>query len=143
MTTTEPPPKRTRRPIWQLLLAALVPAAIVVAALYFMLVTKPEQENIEAAHKTALQYSGLNRPTTTKLDPRFADADNDPVADTPTDGSKQLDPPTLAFCYISVAPDPEDPKPDAYQIAFAEFVQHLSKMTGKNVEYKKFGSAND
>jgi phosphonate transport system substrate-binding protein len=143
MTTTEPPPKRIRRPIWQLLLAALVPAAIIVAALYFMWVKKPEQENLEAAHKVALQFSGLNRPVTNKLDARFTDADNDLLADTPTDAGKLLDPPTLTFCYISVAQDPDELKPDAYQAAFAEFVQHLSKMTGKTVEYKTFPTAND
>jgi phosphonate transport system substrate-binding protein len=143
MTTTESPQKQVRRPIWQLFVAAVVPAAIVAAVLYFLWVHKPQEEGRETAHKLALQTSGLGRPTSNKLDARFTDADGDLIADAPTDPSKLLDPPSLVFCYISVAQDPDEPKPDEYKPAFVEFVQHLSKMTGKTVEYQSFASVND
>jgi phosphonate transport system substrate-binding protein len=143
MTVTEPPNKRIRSPIWQLLVAAIVPAAVVAAVLYFMWVRKPQEQGIESARRIALQTSGLARPTANKLDARFTDADGDLVADPPTDPAAFLDPPTLVFCYISIAQDPDDPQPDPYAAAFAEFVQHLSKLTGKHVEYKTFPSVND
>jgi phosphonate transport system substrate-binding protein len=141
MTMPEPPNRRIRSPIWQLLVAAVVPAAVVAAVLYLLWVQKPRNEGQASAHRIALQTSGLNRPTSNKLDARYTDADGDLLADPVANAP--LDPQVLACCYISVAQDLDDPKPDAYKPAFAEFVQHLSKVTGRNVEYVTFSSVND
>ncbi len=62
------------------------------------------------------------------LDDRYCDADGDLVADIPTDASKLVDPDTLIFTYTPV----EDPS--VYVSVWGEFMDHMSKVTGKNVE---------
>ncbi|MFG1360160.1 MULTISPECIES: phosphate/phosphite/phosphonate ABC transporter substrate-binding protein [Xanthobacter] len=64
-----------------------------------------------------------------KLDPRFSDANGDMVADTPSDPAKQIDPDTLIFAYTPV----EDPA--VYAKVWAEFIDHLAKVTGKKVQF--------
>ncbi|HEY7089924.1 MAG TPA: phosphate/phosphite/phosphonate ABC transporter substrate-binding protein [Tepidisphaeraceae bacterium] len=136
-------PKRVRAPIWQLIVAGVVPAAAVVAVLWFIWYQKPLQEGKEFASRVMLQTSGLTRPTVNKLDSRFTDADGDFVADAPADAKDQVDPPTLVFSYVAITQDPDNPTTDPYKAAFAEFVQHVSKVTGKPVEYHSFTSLND
>lgn len=63
------------------------------------------------------------------LDKRYCDRDGDLVADTPTDPSKLLDPDTLVFSYTPV----EDPS--VYENVFVEFMDYLSKKTGKKVKW--------
>lgn len=64
-----------------------------------------------------------------KLDPRFTDTNGDMVADVPSDPAKQLDPDTLIFAYTPV----EDPA--VYAKVWAEFLDHLAKVTGKKVQF--------
>ncbi|MFG1283640.1 phosphate/phosphite/phosphonate ABC transporter substrate-binding protein [Xanthobacter autotrophicus] len=64
-----------------------------------------------------------------KLDPRFTDTNGDMVADAPSDPAKQLDPDTLIFAYTPV----EDPA--VYAKVWAEFLDHLAKVTGKKVQF--------
>jgi len=68
-------------------------------------------------------------PNRGTLDQRYCDADNDLLADTPTDVSKQKNPDTLIFSYTPV----EDPS--VYENVFADFLAHLSKVTGKKVKW--------
>lgn len=63
------------------------------------------------------------------LDARYADADGDLVADTPTDPAALIDPDTLIFAYTPV----EDPS--VYVDVWQEFLDHLSDTTGKPVEF--------
>jgi phosphonate transport system substrate-binding protein len=63
------------------------------------------------------------------LDERFKDADNDMVADTPSDPKLLVDPPTLIFAYTPV----EDPA--VYAKVWQEFLDHLAKTTGKKVQF--------
>jgi phosphonate transport system substrate-binding protein len=63
------------------------------------------------------------------LDARYCDANRDLLADTPTDASKQKDPDTLVFSYTPV----EDPA--VYENVFADFLTHLSKVTGKRIRW--------
>lgn len=63
------------------------------------------------------------------LDERFCDADGDLVADTPTDAAQLVDPDTLIFAYTPV----EDPA--VYRQAWADFVDHMSEATGKEVVF--------
>ncbi|MDO5612681.1 MAG: phosphate/phosphite/phosphonate ABC transporter substrate-binding protein [Paracoccus sp. (in: a-proteobacteria)] len=63
------------------------------------------------------------------LDARFTDADGDMVADIPSDPAQQVDPATLIFAYTPV----EDPA--VYVDVWKEFLDHLSEVTGKPVEF--------
>ncbi len=59
----------------------------------------------------------------------LVDADGDLVADTPTESSDWVDPATLIFAYTPV----EDP--EVYRGVWAEFLDHLSSVTGKSVQF--------
>jgi len=63
------------------------------------------------------------------LDVRYCDADGDLVADTPTDPSQLVDPDTLIFAYTPV----EDPA--VYRTAWADFIDHMKEVTGKEVMF--------
>jgi phosphonate transport system substrate-binding protein len=63
------------------------------------------------------------------LDERFCDADGDLVADTPTDPAQLVDPDTLIFAYTPV----EDPA--VYRQAWADFIDYMSEVTGKEVVF--------
>ncbi|WP_028575477.1 phosphate/phosphite/phosphonate ABC transporter substrate-binding protein [Desulfonatronovibrio hydrogenovorans] len=63
------------------------------------------------------------------LDPMFCDEDMDLVADSPADPGKWKDPSTLIFTYTPV----EDPA--VYRDLFTDFLDYLSKATGKRVTY--------
>jgi phosphonate transport system substrate-binding protein len=63
------------------------------------------------------------------MDPRFKDADGDLVADPPSNPADFVDPPVLVFSYTPV----EDPA--VYAKVWEEFVQHLTKVTGKRVQF--------
>jgi phosphonate transport system substrate-binding protein len=63
------------------------------------------------------------------LDSRYTDSNGDLTADTPTDVSKQIDPSTLIFAYTPV----EDPA--VYADVWSEFIDHMSKVTGKKVQF--------
>jgi phosphonate transport system substrate-binding protein len=67
--------------------------------------------------------------STHAMDPRFKDADGDLVADTPTKASELVDPSTLVFAYTPV----EDPA--VYAKVWEPFLEHLSKTTGKRVQF--------
>jgi len=64
-----------------------------------------------------------------QLDSRYQDEDGDMIADIPTDSSKQVDPSTLIFAYTPV----EDPA--VYAEVWQEFLDHLTEVTGKRVQF--------
>jgi len=63
------------------------------------------------------------------LDVRFCDEDGDLVADQPKDPKAWQNPATLVFSYTPV----EDPA--VYENVFADFMEHLAKVTGKRVRW--------
>ncbi len=140
VTELRPPPPTARRkrtsPVL-LLLAALVPVAIVAAVLWFQWVQRTRADAKQTSHANARRLLGLEKQARNALDPRFADANGDLVADAPTDPAQFVDPPTLYFSYVAVE-DPTD-----YQNAFADFVAYLAKVTGKKVEYLPVTTTND
>jgi phosphonate transport system substrate-binding protein len=75
---------------------------------------------------TALMAAPLSAFT---LDSRYTDADGDLIADIPTDPSQLVDPATLIFAYTPV----EDPA--VYAEVWAGFLDHMSEVTGKPVEF--------
>ena len=64
-----------------------------------------------------------------KLDPRYADADGDLVADVPEDPADRIDPSTLIFAYTPV----EDPA--VYAEVWQGFLDHMAELTGKKVQF--------
>jgi len=63
------------------------------------------------------------------LDSRYTDSDGDLIADIPSDPADQVDPGTLIFAYTPV----EDPA--VYAEAWSDFLDHLSEVTGKKVQF--------
>ena len=63
------------------------------------------------------------------LDVLYCDANGDLVADTPTDPAQLNDPDTLVFAYTPV----EDPA--VYADIWEPFIEHLSEVTGKDVQF--------
>ncbi len=63
------------------------------------------------------------------MDKRFCDEDGDLVPDAPKDPAQWVNPDTLIFAYTPV----EDPS--VYRVAWADFLAHMEKVTGKKVEF--------
>jgi len=63
------------------------------------------------------------------LDQQYCDRDHDLIADLPVDPKDWVDPDTLIFAYTPV----EDPS--VYEKAWADFLAHMEKMTGKKVVF--------
>lgn len=70
-----------------------------------------------------------------QIDTLYCDADNDLVADTPTDAAKLKDPTTLIFAYSAVE------APQVYMKAFQPLMDALTQCTGKKVTYFPANSA--
>ncbi|WP_447894929.1 phosphate/phosphite/phosphonate ABC transporter substrate-binding protein [Vreelandella sp. GE22] len=66
---------------------------------------------------------------TADLSSRYTDNDGDMVADVPEDAAEWVNPDTLVFAYTPV----EDPA--VYAEVWADFLDHLSEATGKNVQF--------
>ena len=64
-----------------------------------------------------------------QLDSRYQDNDGDLIADIPADKADQVDPSTLIFAYTPV----EDPA--VYVDVWKGFLDHLSEVTGKRVQF--------
>jgi len=68
-------------------------------------------------------------PNRGQLDTAYCDANNDLVADTPSDPSRLKDPATLIFAYSPVE------NPAVYQTVYQPFMDYLSSCTAKKVVY--------
>ena len=86
---------------------------------------------------TIVKVVGLDKPVVNRLDARFADTDNDLVADAPADAADRLDPSTLTFSFIATS------DPSRYREVWAAFVDHLARTTGRSVEYLLIESSDE
>jgi phosphonate transport system substrate-binding protein len=119
-------------------LLVLIAAAVGWKAARMIQVEKPLEENKSENGKVQLSLTGSDvNGTTTTLASNFTDADGDMLADTPTDPAKLIDPPTLVFCYVA------DDEPEKVRDKWKPFCDHLSKVTGKPVEYLLVNSIED
>ncbi len=83
-----------------------------------------------AAAFAVLAIIGFAAPATAfQLGAGFEDKDGDLVADIPSDPAQQIDPDTLIFAYTPV----EDPA--VYREVWAEFLDHMAEVTGKDVQF--------
>jgi phosphonate transport system substrate-binding protein len=126
---TPPRRPRSRVPLMIVVLLVLLAGAVGAAVEYFVVYRGTVEASKQQTHDNLMQMTGLSHPVQNKLDARFADADGDLVADPPTDAGKLVDPPKLFFSYVAV----EDPS--QYEKDWQPFCDHLSKVTGKAVEY--------
>ena len=69
-----------------------------------------------------------------KLDALYCDENRDGVADPPKDPAKLVNPSELIFTYAPVE------EPAVYEAAWADFIKHIEKVTGKRTKY--FGLQN-
>jgi phosphonate transport system substrate-binding protein len=111
-----------------LVVLALLMGAGAVGAEY-LLIEKPLEARLAMQNDLLLKLSGLQNPTANKLDTRYQDANNDLIADVPSDPAKQLDPATIRFSFVA----PEQPENE--RDLFAELDKAISDATGKPVEY--------
>ncbi len=82
----------------------------------------------EAGSDVAAGDSG-ECPRPPEMDARFCDRDGDLVADAPEDPAEFVNPDTIIFSYTPV----EDPA--VYRDVWAEFIEHMEEVTGKEVEF--------
>jgi phosphonate transport system substrate-binding protein len=81
------------------------------------------------AHRIGHRRRAARRRVEEHLHQRYTDADGDLIADIPTDPSQWVDPDTLIFAYTPV----EDPA--VYAEVWAGFLDHMSEVTGKKVQF--------
>jgi len=124
-----PAPSRRSPSFIPTILLTVVAVAAGAAAMWFVTIYKPQAQTEEQTRQRLMHMTGMDRPVTNKLAEQFADADGDMIADPPSDASKLIDPPKLVFSYVAV----EDPS--EYEKQWKPFCDHLSKVTGKPVEY--------
>jgi phosphonate transport system substrate-binding protein len=111
------------------LLALMIILAVVAGIAWLSLVKRPAEASQQEQNEIFSRLTLGEQRVTNQLDTRFTDADGDLVADAPKDAAQWIDPPTLYFSYVSVD-DPEQ-----FKEAFKDLMAHLSRATGKTVEY--------
>ena len=107
----------------------LVLVAIALGIYYIMVQRSEADAELESrlqASRAVMNAAGARTPRV--LDPKFTDVDEDLIADTPTDPAKLADPAVLTFSYVGGDPIGAGP-------VWTELMQHVAKVTGKNVEY--------
>ena len=87
-----------------------------------------KQTLLAAAATIAVTFTALPATAEFSLDSRYTDADGDLIADIPP-VADQVDPGTLIFAYTPV----EDPA--VYAEVWAEFLNHVTEITGKKVQF--------
>jgi phosphonate transport system substrate-binding protein len=110
-------------------LLILIAAAAGAATMWVLQVRKPFEENVNSNKDIQLGMTGSDLEDAPKLADKFVDEDKDYLPDPPTDPKQQIDPPTLVFCFIARE------EPEKYRDEWKPFCDHLSKITGKPVEY--------
>jgi phosphonate transport system substrate-binding protein len=120
--------RRMRSRFGGLLVASVLLAVAVVGTwIYAQRVSRQAQSDSTSEYeRSAMFLAGLDRPVNNRLDARFADADQNLVADPAPAG---VSPDPLVFSYIAVE-DAEE-----YAAAWQPFVDHLAKVTGRAVKY--------
>lgn len=85
--------------------------------------------NLMTTTATVLTLAATSATAEFALDSRYIDADGDMIADIPADASELVDPDVLIFAYTPV----EDPA--VYAAAWKDFLDHMTEVTGKQVEF--------
>jgi phosphonate transport system substrate-binding protein len=123
--------RRRGRSLPGIIMAVVLLVAIAGAMAYYVLIETPLQARLADGNNILIHLTGLENPVNHRLDTRYVDANGTLVADPPADPNQQIDPPRLLFSYVPA----EDPTESEYKKAFSELMEHISKATGKPVEY--------
>ncbi len=114
----------------QRVLFTLVPLILIVVGGYYFYKSKIETDTKAIDEQTMLAKLKLNKKHAAKhLSAAYSDADNDLVADAPTDSAKFVNPDTLVFSYIGAVDSERQEK------VWQEFLAALGKATDKKVEF--------
>lgn len=131
------------RPMPRFKLTIVIAVVIVAAIAAFVYVVSARSirslmhDNQVLYERAVMRISGLENPVINKLSDKFTDANQDGLADTPTDPAKLIDPPTLTFSFVATD------SPEMYRDVFKDFTAYLSKQVGRPVEYTMFTSTDD
>lgn len=119
--------------IWHALIIFII-AAVLGAVVYHQVRMK---QIARQGHADTLASMGLNSPVQNRLDARFTDADQNLVADAPTDPAALVSPVPLVFSYIADANAAEHAQ------RWQPFMDHLAEVTGRQVEYLELTSRDE
>ncbi|MEM9915710.1 MAG: phosphate/phosphite/phosphonate ABC transporter substrate-binding protein [Planctomycetota bacterium] len=134
----ESPSAVQKKPAFSPLLAVLlVILVLVVAVVIWTQVSAPAVAGKNLDFDRTLNSLGLGSPTTNKLSPLYTDADQDLVADRPTDPAALSNPETLYFCFLN------DAAGDLDQAMWTPLLEAISQATGKPVEYVTFATVDE
>lgn len=95
------------------------------------------QNNPQPDPSRTRKILGFSDPKPRQMAKGLTDADDDLVADVPTDPAAWVDPQAMLFSYVA------SPGSEASEQAWKPLVKHLSQVTGKPVQYVRFESALD
>lgn len=115
------------------LMVTIIVVLVIAAAGYQVVVSKMPQ----ADPTRTKRIFGLDKPRSIMLASIYTDANADKVADAPKDPDRWVDPQAILFSYVAA------PNSEAYEKAWKPLADHLSKATGKPVQYVRFESARD
>lgn len=118
------------------ILAVVIPVAIIGLAAYWWSQTLESQARSDStANIIGRMFTAEPIPTSGSM--AFADADNDLVADSPTDAAKLINPDALVFSYV--AREEGGPGDETWK----ELAAALKEKTGKEVKVAHFSKADD
>ena len=123
------PPKPAGTSVVRILAITATLAAIagaVFAVFYYQNKDVPSVDTMKALKSAVSEVDRF-----AKLDPAYADANGDLVADEPTDATKFVNPAELTFTTVVFD------NPDQAEQIWKPFLDHLAKTTGKKVSYLK------
>jgi phosphonate transport system substrate-binding protein len=112
---------------WTRILKVVLPVAIIAGLVYWWSSTLEATARKEMASNVVTRmFTGENAPLVSKMS--FPDADNDLVADPPSDPAQLINPDVLVFSYV--ASEEEGPSEDTWK----ELVAAIKEKTGKEVK---------
>ncbi len=123
------PPKPGGKSLVRILLITVALAAVAGAAFgvfYYQNKNVPPVDTMQALKKAVTEVDRFS-----KLDPAYADANGDLIADEPKDAAKFVNPAELTFTAVVFD------EPDKAEQTWKPFLDHLAKTTGKPVTYLK------
>lgn len=126
-------PTKTSFSFWRVLISGVVLGGLCVGVLKWIESGIKDRSQKEA-EQTAAHLFRLTNPTPRGLDPKFSDDNRDLVADSPVSISARRSPDQLVFSFVA---GPETEKQNA---DFKDFVDELSRVTGKKVETATFAN---